>query len=95
VEGRATTSLIEARRSHPAYDRIFRIYRNAIVDWHASGAIQNAARTMGMDARGYADSRIRANQFSWPSNNTSDPLTWDHFDTAYKDAVNDVCGVSA
>jgi hypothetical protein len=79
--------------AHPSYDRAYRIYRNAVIDWHASGVIQSAARTLGMSARAYADGRLTANQFQWTSNSTNEPFTREHLDHAYQQAVNDVCGV--
>lgn len=79
---------------HPCYDRCFRIYRNAIIDWHASGAIQESARTLGMNARSYADARLAANQFQWTSNSTSDPFTHEMADAAYQAAVDEVCGTA-
>lgn len=81
-------------RAHPAFDRCFRLYRNAVIDWHASGAIQNAARTLGMNARAYANSRLSANQFLWASSTTGPSFTIEHADLAYRDAVDDVCGVA-
>ena len=82
-------------RAHPCFDRAYRIYRNALVDWHASGAIQNAARTLGMNCRAYCDARLTANQFSWVAAATGDPVTREHVDLAYRDAVDHVCGVAA
>jgi len=82
-------------RAHPCFDRAYRIYRNGVIDWHASGAIQSAARLLGMNARAYADARLTANQFQWSSAGTNDPITRDHLDLAYRDAVDHVCGVSA
>ncbi len=79
--------------SHPCLDRAYRIYRNAVMDWHAGGAIQDAARTLGMDARSYADARLEMNQFQWTSAGTGDPITRDHLDLAYSRAVDSVCGV--
>jgi hypothetical protein len=78
--------------SHPAYDHCFRIYRNALLDWHASGAIQNAARTLGMDCRAYCDARLTANQFAWAANATTGPFTYEHASSAYEAAVRAVCG---
>jgi hypothetical protein len=75
-------SLIDAR-SHPAFDRCFRIYRNALIDWNASGAIQAAAATLGMGRRAYCDSRLSANQFSWVAAGTGDPFTQAHANAAY------------
>lgn len=80
-------------REHPCFDRCFRLYRNALIDWHASGAIQNAARTLGMNARDYANARLSGNQFSWMAAGTGEPFTMAHADSAYADAVDDVCGV--
>lgn len=80
-------------RTHPCFDRCYRLYRNAVMDWHASGAIQSAARTLGMNARAYADARLTANQFQWSSTTTGDPFTREHADIAYRDAVDHVCGV--
>ena len=77
---------IDALRAHSAFDRIVRLYRNALIDWNASGPIQNAAATLGMDRRAYADSRLRANQFSWVDNGTGRPLTQAHYEQAYLDA---------
>jgi hypothetical protein len=68
------------------------IYRNAVLDWHASEAIQDAARTLGMNARKYADSRLSANQFSWASSTTGPSFSIAHADLAYRDAVDEVCG---
>lgn len=82
-------------RGHPCFDRCFRLYRNAIIDWHASGAIQNAARTLGQNARSYADARLTANQFQWSSTTTDAPFTREHADLAYRDAVEHVCAVGA
>ena len=84
-----------AIRQHPAYDRCFRIYRNALIDWHASGAIQDAARTLGMNCRAYCDARLTANQFSWASSSMTGPFTRTHADVAYEAAVEEVCGVAA
>lgn len=81
--------------THPAFDRCFRIYRNALIDWHASGAFQNAARTLGMNCRAYCDSRLTANQFSWASSTTTGPFTREHADAAYEAAVDDVCGATS
>lgn len=77
-------------RAHPAYDRLFRIYRNARIDWYASGAIQSAAATLGQDERAYADARLVANQISWSATNTTGPLTREHFDLAYEEAAPNV-----
>ena len=85
----------ESLASHPCFDRAYRIYRNAVMDWHASGAIQSAARTLGMGARAYADARLTANQFQWTSATTGEPITRAHLDLAYERAVNDVCGAAA
>lgn len=81
-------------RAHPCYDRAYRIYRNAVLDWHASGTIQDAARTLGMTARAYADARLTANQFQWTAAGTGDPITRAHLDVAYQDAVDRVSGVA-
>lgn len=80
-------------RAHPCFDRCFRIYRNALIDWHASGSIQAAAKTLGMNARAYADARLSANQFQWYSTTTPDPFTREHADLAYREAVDHVSGV--
>lgn len=87
IAATAVDDAITALRAHPVYDRIVRIYRNALIDWNASGPIQNAAATLGMDRRAYADSRLHANQFSWLDNGTGNPLTQAHFEQAYLDAV--------
>jgi hypothetical protein len=81
-------------RAHPAFAHAFRIYRNAVADWHGSDAVRQAAFTLGMNAREYADSRICANQFSWSASNTTGEFTREHFDLAYEDAVKYVCGVT-
>ncbi len=60
---------------------------SALLDWNASGPIQNAAATLGMDRRAYADSRLHANQFSWMDSGTGHPLTQAHYEQAYLDAV--------
>ena len=82
-------------REHPCFDRCFRVYRNALAEWHSSGAIQSAARMLGMSARAYADARLTANQFSWTSSSTGNPFTREHADLAYKLAVEEVSGVTA
>jgi hypothetical protein len=80
--------------AHPCFDRAYRIYRNAIVDWHASDAIQDAAATLGMTARQYADARLDANQFQYVAASTGDEFTRAHLDLAYRRAVDDACGVT-
>lgn len=81
--------------SHPAYDRLFRIYVNAVKDWHGSPGVQEAARTLGMSARAYCDSRLQANQLQWASNRTDEQVTREMLDYAYDKAVDWVCGVTA
>ncbi len=83
----AVDARVEAVRSHPCYDRCFRIYRNALIDWNASGAIQSAAATLGMDRRAYCDARLSANQFQWYSVGTTEPFTQAHAEVAYVAAV--------
>jgi hypothetical protein len=84
-------SLIEYRlnnlRAHPCFDRCVRIYRNALIDWNASGAIQNAAKTLGQDRRAYCDARLSANQFQWFAAGTGEEFTRQHVELAYIDAV--------
>lgn len=89
-----TTERESLLASHPCFDRAYRIYRNAIVDWHASGAIQSAASTLGMTARAYADARLHMNQFQWSAAGSGDPVTREHLDLAYRRVVDSVCGVT-
>lgn len=80
-------------RTHPCFDRCFRLYRNALADWRASGAIQQAAETLGMGARAYSDARLTSNQFMWSSASTGEVFTREHADLAYRMAREEVFGV--
>jgi len=73
--------------AHPCYARCFRIYRNALSDWNASGSIQSAAATLGMDRRAYCDARLSANQCQWYSVGTPEPFTQRHAEVAWMAAV--------
>ncbi len=86
---------IATLRAHPCFDRCFCLYRNALRDWHASGAIQNAAATLGMNCRAYCDARLSVNQFQWTASGTGEDFTRAHVELAYREAVDDVCGIRA
>lgn len=93
IEGSAQAAVDSAEaalRAHPMFDRLFRLYRNALLDWTRSGAIQNAAKTLGMDRRAYCDSRLADNQFQWFAAGTHEPITPAHVELAWSQAVGEL-----
>lgn len=82
--------LYDGLRSHQMYDRCVRLLRNGLIDWNASGAIQRAAQTLGMDRHAYCVARLAANQFQWYDVSTGDPFTEAHLARAWADVVANV-----
>lgn len=82
-------------RAHPAYSRIYRIFYDALHDWHTLSGIQDAARTLGMNARAYAEARLMNQNFGYASIHTSGAIDRKHLDLAYEQAVTDICEVVA
>jgi hypothetical protein len=82
--------LYEGLRAHPMYERCVRLLRNGLYDWNASGAIQQAAQTLGMDRNAYCMSRLTANHFQWYDAKTGDPFTDAHLARAWADVVANV-----
>lgn len=85
----AVDQAYEALRQHLMYDRCVRLLRNGLLDWNASGAIQQAARTLGMDRRDYCMARLTANSFQWYDVTTREPFTEAHLARAWADVLGE------